>query len=92
MAKCKTCGKKFHACSNCCLNFQWEYDYCCENHWNDSKEYVEILLKFNKFYGFLSAEQAKMFKKILDLGDDYYNEMIDWMKNIDNIKDIHRGE
>lgn len=38
MSKCKTCGKKFHACSNCYLTNEWEYEYCSTNCYNKSTE------------------------------------------------------
>ena len=34
MAQCRYCGKRFHACSNCCFLYQWEYEFCrprCRN-------------------------------------------------------------
>jgi hypothetical protein len=48
MAQCKICGKKYHACSSCGLQF-WEYEYCSEKcrdeGWLPRVNYIINLLK-----------------------------------------------
>ena len=48
MANCKTCNKHFHACSGCCLDYSWEYDYCCEACFNKSSNIAKLKEVFKK--------------------------------------------
>lgn len=42
MAECKTCGKKYHACSNCGLQ-NWEYNFCSVECWHKDPKNSEEL-------------------------------------------------
>ena len=41
MAICKTCGTKFHACSNCGL-YGYEWEYCNHTCWYNSERYQKV--------------------------------------------------
>jgi len=61
MPKCGTCDTKFHACSSCCLTYNWEYDYCCKECWKTSKKYLGIKESIDSFMRMLNDEQKKCF-------------------------------
>ena len=72
MAQCKTCGRKFHACSNCSLSNSWEYHYCNTNCWKNSDEYKVNNILINSFVLSLTKPQLEAFKEIINLDDDYW--------------------
>ena len=78
MPECKTCGKKFHACSNCCFTYNWEYKYCTKECWLASPEYQqakEIYLKVKNLV------PEKIFDEFIDkiaFNDDYWGELNSW--------------
>lgn len=41
MAKCQVCGKEYHACSACGLDYDWQYNNCSHACWRKSKEYSD---------------------------------------------------
>lgn len=42
---CPECGKKFHACSSCCLDYDFEYTYCSPECYKKSLTYEHIISK-----------------------------------------------
>ena len=72
MAKCKTCGKKFHACTNCSFCNDWEWDYCSHKCWKNSEEYKINNILINSFVVSLNEPQLKAFREITSLNDDYF--------------------
>jgi len=73
MAECKYCGSRYHACIGCGLWFNWEWDYCCEEHWNSSEERAQLLKdhadKFN-----WTTEQKFAYIKQADTDPDMNNQ------------------
>ena len=61
MAECKNCGKKFHACSSCSLDCDWQNEYCCQDHWHQSDEYQEEIDAFKRFCERLDQRQRTYF-------------------------------
>lgn len=68
MAECKKCGKKFHACGSCCIDYGWAYDYCCQNCWESSEEYAEHVNKINQILDNLPRELWGSLEDLM--GDD----------------------
>lgn len=68
---CKTCQKKFHACSGCCLSNDWEYHYCTERCWKASAEYKNTYNLVVNFLDSLTGEQLDQFERICELDGDY---------------------
>ena len=68
---CKTCKRKFHACSSCGLYTDWERHYCTKVCWERSPEYQRNNKLIVKFIYSLNNEQLYRFGKIMDLDDDY---------------------
>lgn len=60
---CLHCNAKFHVCSNCCTDYDWENEYCCEECWKESEEYKNIINDFKEFTDGLSKTQIKYFQK-----------------------------
>jgi len=84
MAKCRSCGKKFHACSGCGLTHNYEYDYCNDFCWRDSEEYNDLKKCFNSFYNGLNNKQKNSFLTILECFDsDYEYEIENWINKLD---------
>ena len=91
--ECKKCGKKFHACNNCGLNYSYEYYYCSEECWKSSKEFVEAKALFLSFSTMLYKSQREVFKKILNLDSDYELLFESWLNEIDRIeKQVEKGK
>ena len=72
MAVCRKCGKEFHACSSCCLSYSWEYNYCGDNCYLTSKEYLEISEKISNFLQSLNRQQSETFHYDLSDTDLFY--------------------
>ena len=82
MPKCP-CGKQFHACSSCGLSNSWEYEYCCIDHWRESKEYQTWKSKFKALYTTINSVQQKFLIEFLtEMSDDYLNEIGNWIGDI----------
>lgn len=83
MPNCKTCDKKFHACTSCGLERMWMYDYCSGECWRISKEYTLNKADFKAWWESLDPTQRGLFKVMFDkfLWDgDYDSEIEDWIK------------
>ena len=80
MPECKTCGKKYHACSSCGLTTNWEHVYCSEKCWKASKAYHEVKAKYLALYKTLNDAQRTLMKYFLDGSDDYWREYEVWEK------------
>lgn len=48
--KCKKCGNKFHACTNCGLLHEWEYEYCSDYCWEFSEELLIYKSRTEELY------------------------------------------
>jgi hypothetical protein len=86
MAKCKKCGKEFHACPSCGLTYSYEYSYCNEWCWEDSEEFKNNKQDFEDFYNTLSLEQRSIFGRLANnvFGDsDYEYKIENWIKELD---------
>ena len=67
MAKCRTCGTEYHACSNCGFR-QLEYEYCVscvEDKLKELKEKSELFAKG------LSLEQCDLYLEVYLHNDEY---------------------
>lgn len=69
--KCKKCNKEFHACSSCYLPREWEWHYCTEECWEESRQYKISHNLITTFLDTLVLGQLEMFSDILELDDDY---------------------
>lgn len=72
MPICKICEKKFHACSSCHLNNEWEYEYCSEKCYGESDEYKtkqETIGKIKDMVAEFSDEQLVFLYRALSDGD-----------------------
>jgi hypothetical protein len=78
MPVCKTCGIKFHACSNCGLYYDWEYNYHCRDCWIKSPEYKEVRIKYMSLMKTLNEAQRTLLKYFLDGRDDFALEYEKW--------------
>lgn len=79
MSICKNCGKKFHACSSCCFNNDWEYYYCGKLCWEQSDEYkliVEIKKKFLDIVKSLDYNGVVAVKNALELSEMDINDLL----------------
>jgi len=56
MSNCKKCNKKFHACSSCGMEHDWEYRYCSQKCWESSEEYSGFLKSINNVFDNLPKE------------------------------------
>ena len=65
MAECKRCGKSFHACGSCCLDYNWQYEYCSEECWRATDIYIGKKLAFIMFFKSLEHEQRITFLMLL---------------------------
>lgn len=66
MAKCKTCGKEYHACSSCGLQ-NWEYDYCNSKCWEadwTNQINVKIVMEL------IDSMTNEQIQALYDLDDD----------------------
>lgn len=72
MASCKTCGKKFHACHNCGLLYDWEYHYCNEKCFEDSYEYKTALTKLRALIFPMNRAQRVLFLEALT--NNWFND------------------
>ena len=90
--ECKKCGKKFHACSNCGMNYSYEYKYCSEECWKSSKEFLEARALFFSFSITLFRSQREVLKKILNLDSDYEYFFEDWLNEINKMQEqVEKG-
>jgi len=83
MAICKTCNKKFHACTNCGLEKDWMYEYCDDECWGKSKEYISNKHDFMAWWLSLNEFQKGLFKvmwKEFLWNSDYESEINKWIK------------
>lgn len=69
---CPECGKKFHACYNCGLVHDYEYEYCSEICYKKSLKYEE---KKNKIIKLILDAKRDIYK--LDELSYYLQEEID---------------
>jgi hypothetical protein len=87
LARCKNCGKGFHACNNCGFINEWEYDYCCEYCWQSSTEFTNNISNLNNLINSMDEYQIDLFKACLDSGLFSFYEYDYWVKTIiDNKK------
>ena len=70
MATCEVCGKKFHACGSCCLANDWEYHFCCEEHYHQSDLYQTWHKKAESLVDILSIGNRDLLLSILEDNDD----------------------
>ncbi len=70
---CKTCGKKFHACGSCGLDYEWEWTYCSYECYLDSDELKVDAKRASTRYKELRAEH----EDIKDLIEDFMEFMLD---------------
>lgn len=89
MAKCQTCEKQFHACSNCGLSHNWEYEYCSEECWKKSQGYAGYKTVLTSFYSMLSPTMKDSFKQILEKNEsDFEFEVEEWIKELDGFQKL----
>ena len=63
---CKNCSKNFHTCSNCSMLYNWEYDYCTEKCYKDSKEFKQIYENLKTIVCKLDKKEIETFKYYLE--------------------------
>jgi hypothetical protein len=85
MATCNTCGKQFHACSSCYLDYDWEYKHCNTNCWTHSTTFKDMYDCIAKVVSTLNEEQKAFLVKLNDLDDRDY-----WLNILNNI--ITKGD
>lgn len=47
MPTCIRCGRTFHACSSCSLDYAWEWEYCSAKCYKSSDEYAHGIKAIN---------------------------------------------
>lgn len=84
MPKCKTCGKNFHACSACGLDWEWEYEYCSHKCWENSDVYQEEqkeLEEARRVLDVLSDEQCLLILRVVS-NPALLDQLIDKMYSV----------
>ena len=66
MVKCLQCNTKFHSCSNCSIDYSWEYGFCSKGCWEKSSEYIDTIEKFKNFINSLDEKQKEYVKELID--------------------------
>jgi hypothetical protein len=70
MGTCEICGKKFHTCSSCNKEFDWEYCFCCKEHYHQSEGYQKFYQKSMELVESLSTDKKTLLWDLLDDGED----------------------
>lgn len=70
---CKTCGRKFHACSSCGLDHDWEWTYCSEVCYKNSKDYSELEKAQDIILTKLDKKQLKAIYTVFIDGEPSYD-------------------
>lgn len=78
MPLCKVCGTKFHACSSCGLEHQWEYEYCNMTCWKASDIYKDIHKTCKDVAEQLSTDIKQKLLSIVS-NDDYQDIFIEYL-------------
>ena len=77
--KCRTCNEAFHACTNCGLTHDWEYEYCNYSCFKNSKVYAKEKEKVEGFIRSLTPYQLATLYDIFRLENywDYWSEKLE---------------
>ncbi len=71
---CPECGKKFHACGSCDLQYDYEYKYCSKDCFKKSLEYEQNVRKLVQLIVLCKkniSELESLAEFIDTLGDDF---------------------
>ena len=67
---CKQCGTRFHSCSSCGLQYQYEHEYCSHQCWLTSEKYRVIHEACQLLNQTLTNEQRAAIRTVLERGED----------------------
>ena len=89
MAYCHNCGKSFHACSSCGLNYSWEYNFCSEACWKESDEYKEAISRMERLIRYLPQGGLNDLSFVMGEGDycGIFEQMIEDARFVKTQKD-----